>query len=79
MPQVALDQLKPGSKGVICSVKDSDPELLKYLDKIGAKPGKKIEVVTREAYDESVEITIEKKKIFVSKEVAKNILLSIKL
>jgi DtxR family transcriptional regulator, Mn-dependent transcriptional regulator len=79
MPQVALDQLKPGSRGVICSVKDSDPELLKYLDKIGAKPGKKIEVIHREAYDESVEIAIERKKLFVSKEVAKNILLSVKL
>lgn len=77
LPQVPLDQMKPGSKGIISSVKDSDPTLLKYLDKIGAIPGKKILVVSREEYDESIEVLIEKKKVFVSKEVSKNILLSV--
>jgi len=78
-PLIALDQLKPGTKGVICAVKGNDPDLLKYLDKIGAKPGKKIEVINRERFDESVEVIIEKKKLFVSKDVSKNILLLIKL
>src|SRR5436190_11779152 len=76
-PQVSLDQMKPGSKGTISSVKDSDPQLLKYLDKIGAKPGKKLQVVNRENYDESIEVMIEKKIVFVSREVSKNILLSV--
>src|SRR5688572_19229887 len=40
-----------GYKGNIVAVKDSDASLLKYLDKIGAIPGKKIEVVSKEAYD----------------------------
>ena len=79
VPQVSLDLLKPGSKGTISSVKDSDPGLLKYLDKIGATPGKKIEVISREAYDESIEIILEKKKVFLSKEVSKNILLSVRI
>ncbi len=79
LPQVSLDLLKPGTKGTISSVKDSDPDLLKYLDKIGATPGKKIEVVSREAYDESIEIILEKKKVFLSKEVSKNILLTVKV
>jgi DtxR family Mn-dependent transcriptional regulator len=74
LPQIALDQLKPGAKGVISSVKDTDPELLKYLDKIGATPGKKLQVVSREQYDASIEIILEKKVVFVSKEVSKNIL-----
>jgi DtxR family Mn-dependent transcriptional regulator len=77
LPLISLDQMKPGSKGVITSVKDSDPGLLKYLDKIGAVPGKKIQVVNREDYDESIEVIIERKKVFVSKEVSKNILLSV--
>ena len=76
LPQISLDQLKPGSKGIISCVKDSDPDLLKYLDKIGAIPGKKVQVLSREEYDESIEVMIEKKKVFVSKEVSKNILLS---
>lgn len=77
LPLVSLDQLKPGGKGLISSVKDSDPDLLKYLDKIGAKPGKKVRVINREEYDESIEVMIEKKIVFVSKEVSKNILLSV--
>jgi DtxR family Mn-dependent transcriptional regulator len=76
-PQVSLDQMKPGSKGTISCVRDSDPQLLKYLDRIGAKPGKKVQIMNRENYDESIEVMIEKKVVFVSKEVSKNILLSV--
>ena len=77
-PQVSLDKVKPGTKVVIVSVKDSDPNLLKYLDKIGATPGKKIEVIGREDYDESLEIALEKKKFFVSREVSQNIMVGLK-
>ncbi len=77
LPQVSLDQLTPGSKGTISSVKDTDPALLKYLDKIGATPGKRLQVVNREHYDGSIEVLLEKKVIFVSKEVSKNILLTV--
>lgn len=76
-PQIPLDQLETGKKGIITSVKDSDPDLLKYLEKIGAKPGKKLQVINRENYDKSIEVIIEKKKVFVSREVSKNILLSV--
>ena len=57
-------------------MKDSDSNLLKYLDKIGATPGKKIKVTGKEEYDESMEIEIEDKKVFLSKEVSKNILVT---
>lgn len=77
LPKISLDQMKPGSKGTISSVKDSDPNLLKFLDKIGAIPGKKVAVLSREDYDESIEVLIEKKKIFISKEVSRNILLTV--
>lgn len=76
LSQTSLDQLPAGKKGVITSVRDNDPKLLQYLEKIGAKPGKKIEVIRKEPYDASIEIMIEKKKYFVSKEVSQNILLS---
>ena len=76
VPQISLDQTKSGFKGEILSVKDSDPNLLKFLDKIGAKPGKIIKVVDREEYDESLEIMIDNKKFFISKEVSKNILVA---
>lgn len=75
-PQVPLDQRKPGYQGVILAVKDSDSNLLKYLDKIGARPGCKLKVVEREEYDESMEIMIAGQRIFISKEVSKNILVT---
>ncbi len=66
-----------GYKGRIVAVKDSDATLLKYLNKIGATPGKKIELLNKEAYDESLEVIIENKKLTLSKPVAQNILVSL--
>ncbi len=76
LPQVGADQLKVGYQGTIIAVKDSDSNLLKYLDKIGAKPGKKLKVLAREEYDESMEIMIDDNKVFLSKDVSKNILVT---
>jgi len=75
-PQIPVDQLKAGYQGVIVAVKDSDSDLLKYLDKIGAKPGRKIKVLSKEEYDDSMEIQLNEKKVFISKEVSKNILVT---
>lgn len=74
---IGLDQLGPGKRGTITTVKDTDAALLKFLEKIGAKPGKVIQVVRREAYDKSMEILIDKKKSFISVEVSRNILLAL--
>ncbi len=71
---VGLDQVEPGRRVTITNVKDNDPELLKYLDKIGAKPGKTVHVIKREAFDKSMEVQIDKKKIFLSLDVSRNIL-----
>ncbi len=76
LPQVSLDQLQHGYDGVIMAVKDSDSSLLKFLDKIGAHPGKKIKILSKEEYDGSLEVLIESSKAFLSKEVSKNILVS---
>lgn len=75
-PQVALDQINEGYRGTIIAVKDSDSKLLKYLEKIGATPGKKIQVIGKEPYDESLEVVLDNQKVFISKEVSKNILVS---
>lgn len=75
-PQVTIDQLAIGYQGKIAAVKDSDSNLLKYLDKIGAKPGTKIKILGKEEYDDSMEILIEDQRIFISKEVSQNILVT---
>src|SRR5687768_2007849 len=66
-----------GYKGDIVAVKDSDSNLLKYLQKIGATPGKKIELIHKEEYDESVEVRVDNKKLTITKSVAENILVTV--
>jgi len=75
-PRVPLDQINEGYKGTIIAVRDSDSKLLKYLEKVGAMPGKKIQVVGKEPYDESLEVILDNQKVFLSKEVSKNILVT---
>ncbi len=75
-PNVALDKVAVGYEGSILAVKSSDPQLLQYLDKIGAHPGKRVKVLSRERYDDSLEINIERKQHFISREVSQNILVS---
>jgi DtxR family transcriptional regulator, Mn-dependent transcriptional regulator len=76
LQQVTLAALKPGTDSAIVAVKDSDSKLLKYLDKIGARPGKKIKVIDREEYDGSMEVSIDSQRFFLSKEVSENILVT---
>ncbi len=75
-PQVALDKAPVGYEGSILAVKSNDPQLLQYLDKIGAVPGKRVKVLSRERYDDSLEVNIERKQHFISREVSQNILVS---
>jgi DtxR family Mn-dependent transcriptional regulator len=72
-----LHEQLPGYAGNVVAVKDSDPNLLKYLNKIGAIPGKKVELVSKEQYDESLEIVVDKKRLTISKSVAQNILVTV--
>ena len=62
--------------GQIVAVKDSSPAFLRYLDKVGAYIGARIKVLDKVEFDGSVEILIDQKKtIFMSKDVANNILI----
>jgi DtxR family Mn-dependent transcriptional regulator len=74
--QVCLHSQGLGYKGTIIAVKDSDANLLKYLQKIGATPGKKIELIHKEGYDESLEVILDSKKLTITKSVAENILVT---
>jgi DtxR family Mn-dependent transcriptional regulator len=75
--QGCLHDQAVGYKGNIVAVKDSDSNLLKYLNKIGATPGTKIELVGKEEYDESIEISVVDKNFTISKSVAQNILVAV--
>jgi DtxR family Mn-dependent transcriptional regulator len=67
--------LEIGVSGQIVAVKDSSAAFLKYLDKVGAYIGARIKVLDKVEFDGSVEILVDgKKSIFMSKDVAMNIL-----
>lgn len=76
LEKTALKNLTAGSESTIVAVKDSDSNLLKYLEKIGAKPGKKLTVISKEEYDGSLQVAIESQHYFISKEVSENILVT---
>ncbi|MBC8110006.1 MAG: metal-dependent transcriptional regulator, partial [Verrucomicrobia bacterium] len=74
---VPLHDLQVNEKGLVAGVKESSNSLLQYLDKIGLKIGSACFVVEHIAFDNSVEILIEKdKKVIISREVARNVLIS---
>lgn len=77
MAQGCLHDQPVGYKGRIVAVKDADSNLLKYLNKIGATPGAIIELMSKEEYDQSLEIIVENKKLTISKSVSQNILVAI--
>ena len=75
--QVQLSQVLPGKSGVIVSVKNSNSAFLKYLDKIGAYIGAKVEVLDKAEFDNSLEISIDNRtRVSISSEVSKNILIT---
>lgn len=75
---IACDQLPVGTGAVILTFKDTKDSLLKLLDKIGARPGKKLKVVRHEPYDDSREVLLDGRRVFLSREVARNILVTLK-
>ncbi len=75
--QVSLSQVLPGKSGVIVSVKNSNSAFLKYLNKIGAYIGAKVEVLDKAEFDNSLEISIDNRtRVSISNEVSKNILIT---
>ena len=59
----------------MCGVMDHSPAFLQYLNKIGVYLGSKIQVKEITEFDKSMSISVDKStSIFVSNEVARNIL-----
>jgi DtxR family Mn-dependent transcriptional regulator len=74
-PRIALNEMNIDQGGQIVAVKDSSAAFLRYLDKVGAYIGARIKVLDKVEFDSSVEILVDQKKtLFMSKDVASNIL-----
>lgn len=74
-PRIALNEMEIDRTGQIVAVKDSSASFLRYLDKVGAYIGARIKVLDKVEFDGSVEILVDQKKtLFMSKDVAANIM-----
>lgn len=68
-----LSNVKNGHTGICIGVKDSSSDFLQYLDKQNIKLGDEIKVIEREAFDESIHIQIQNRKMNISKKIASNL------
>ncbi|WP_143961079.1 metal-dependent transcriptional regulator [Litoribacter populi] len=74
-PRLPLNVLALNDGGQIVAVKDSSAAFLRYLDKVGAYIGARVKVLDKVEFDGSLEILVDNKKtLFMSKDVAENIL-----
>jgi DtxR family transcriptional regulator, Mn-dependent transcriptional regulator len=53
-----LAELEIGAAGTLCRVSDSDPDMLRYLDERGIRPGTRLTVRAREPFGGAMEIEI---------------------
>lgn len=68
-----LSTLQKNETGVCIGVDDSSSEFLQFLDKKGITLGKKITVLEKEEFDDSLSILIEDKKLSISNKIANNL------
>ncbi len=73
---VKLNKLKVNDKGTITGVSEHSSPFLKHLEKLGLTLGQKVEIAEVIDFDGSVELLIDQKRINISREVAKHILIS---
>ncbi|MCH7411878.1 metal-dependent transcriptional regulator [Belliella sp. R4-6] len=77
-PRLPINEIDINGTGQIVAVKDSSAAFLRYLDKVGAYIGARIKVLEKVEFDGSIEILVDNKKtIFMSKDVAANILVMV--
>lgn len=71
--KIVLSQVNSDVTCRCVGVKDSSSEFLKYLDKNAIALGTQIEIVSKEVFDGSMRILVNKKQHVISKQVADNI------
>ena len=73
--QVLLSEITKKGRYILSGVNDHSPSFLQYLEKKGLIPGSIFSIVEMDEFDNSMQIIfINKKSIFISKEVSKNLL-----
>jgi len=68
-----LSDIEEGETVIIASVKISDPDFLRYLERQGLLINKRITVKERLKFDDSLEIIVDQKSIMISGTVSENL------
>lgn len=71
--KLLLSELSQNQIGICVGVKDSSTEFLKYLDKNQIALGTKIEILTKEEFDQSLKIRVENQELIISNKIASNL------
>tara|TARA_B110000046_G_scaffold18788_1_gene17922 strand:+ start:16545 stop:17198 length:654 start_codon:yes stop_codon:yes gene_type:complete len=71
--KILLSTLNIDESGVCVGVDDSSSEFLRFLDKKGITIGKKITVLEKEDFDDSLSIQMDNKKYSISNKIANNL------
>jgi DtxR family Mn-dependent transcriptional regulator len=71
--KILLSTLNKDESGVCVGVNDSSSEFLRFLDKKKITLGKKITVLEKEDFDDSLSIEIDGEKLAISKKIANNL------
>lgn len=58
-PVKPLSELRPGQHAVVNRVRDSDPDLLRYLSDLGLTPGAKVTVLDFSPFDNNLRLRVE--------------------
>lgn len=70
---IKLSDLKINQNGLVQKVNDHSSELLRYLFEIGLIIGKKVKVIDKRSFDNSILLEIENKQHMLSEKIAQNI------
>ncbi len=71
-----LNEAELDQEYIVSRVKDQDPELLRYLEKIGLLPGIKIKVKEKAPFQGPITLLIEKNEQVIGNEVSRNIFIA---
>ncbi|MFI5251525.1 MAG: metal-dependent transcriptional regulator [Bacteroidota bacterium] len=68
-----LSECTEGERGVVLRVKDGNPEILKYMTKLGLGLNKRVEIIQKIQFDGSVIVKIDGKEVPLSEKLAQSI------
>lgn len=74
---IPFSELSTNIRGVVVAVVTDEPSFLKYLDKLNISIGSRVEVIEINEFDDSFDIKINDIHGHISRDVAKNILISL--